>query len=158
MPARGVTLEEQGFIHCSLRHQLRAVAEFLCSDAGDLVVLVIDTGRLPAPVRYEAPGAVSDDLDDYPDQFRVWPVPDDELADELEVWQCFVQWRGQFDGGARPGPFPGQLRTEAFSRVQERRNLQPPESARAAIPAGRLDRNRSFAGRVPTHRDRWTFP
>gem|GEM_PF-2203099 len=99
----------------------------------------------------------SDDLDDYPDQYRVWPVPDDELADELEVWQCFVQWRGQFDGGAQPGPFPGQLRTEAFSRVQERHIQQPPESARVAIPAWRLDRNRSFAGRVPMHRARWTF-
>jgi Protein of unknown function (DUF952) len=28
MSTRGVTLDEQGFIHCSLRHQLRGVAEF----------------------------------------------------------------------------------------------------------------------------------
>jgi uncharacterized protein (DUF952 family) len=52
---RGLTLAEQGFIHCSLRHQLRAVAEYLYEDAEDLVVLVIDGTRLPAPVRYEAP-------------------------------------------------------------------------------------------------------
>jgi uncharacterized protein (DUF952 family) len=54
---RGVTLDEQGFIHCSLRHQLRGVAE-LCypdADADDLVVLVIDSERVQAPVRYEAP-------------------------------------------------------------------------------------------------------
>ena len=61
MSTRGVTLEEQGFIHCSLGHQLRGVAEFLYgdADADDLVVLVIDTARLPGPVRFEAavPGA-----------------------------------------------------------------------------------------------------
>lgn len=56
---RGVTLEQQGFIHCSLPHQLRAVAECLYGDAEDLVVLVIDSTRLTAPVRYEgtAPGS-----------------------------------------------------------------------------------------------------
>ena len=52
---RGVTLEEQGFIHCSLPHQLRAVAEFRYGDAEDLVVLVIDSTKLAAPVRYEVP-------------------------------------------------------------------------------------------------------
>lgn len=52
---RGVTLEEQGFIHCSLPHQLRAVAEFLYGDAAELVVLVIDGDKLPVPVLYEAP-------------------------------------------------------------------------------------------------------
>ena len=51
---RGVSLEEQGFIHCSLRHQLRGVAEFVYGDADDLVVLVIDSDRLTSPVRYEA--------------------------------------------------------------------------------------------------------
>ncbi|HET9092291.1 MAG TPA: DUF952 domain-containing protein [Acidimicrobiales bacterium] len=57
MSTRGVTLAEQGFIHCSLRHQLRPVAEFLYGDAAadDLVVLVIDSERVPAVVRYEAP-------------------------------------------------------------------------------------------------------
>jgi uncharacterized protein (DUF952 family) len=52
---RGMTLEEVGFIHCSLHHQLREVAEYLHGDAEDLVVLVIDSTRLPVPVRYEAP-------------------------------------------------------------------------------------------------------
>lgn len=50
---RGQTLAERGFIHCSLRHQLRAVAECLYGDLDDLVVLVIDGQRLPAPVRFE---------------------------------------------------------------------------------------------------------
>jgi|SRR5215207_168861 len=52
---RNVSLEEQGFIHCSLRHQLRAVAEYVYGDADNLVVLVIDSARLTAPVKYEAP-------------------------------------------------------------------------------------------------------
>ncbi len=55
MSTRGVTLEDQGFIHCSLRHQLRGVAEAFYGDADDLVVLVIDSARVPADVRYEAP-------------------------------------------------------------------------------------------------------
>jgi len=57
---RGVSLERQGFIHFSLRHQLRGVADHLYGDAGDpgaqdLVVLVIDGDRLGAPLRYEVP-------------------------------------------------------------------------------------------------------
>jgi uncharacterized protein (DUF952 family) len=59
MSTRGVTLEEQGFIHCALRHQLRGVAERFYGDADDLVILVIDSTKLQVPVRYEAaePGA-----------------------------------------------------------------------------------------------------
>jgi uncharacterized protein (DUF952 family) len=52
---RGFSLEDQGFIHCSLRHQVRAVAECLYGDTDDLVLLVIDSDRLTAPVRYEVP-------------------------------------------------------------------------------------------------------
>jgi uncharacterized protein (DUF952 family) len=61
MSTRGVTLEQQGFIHCSLRHQLRTVAEYIYGDVDDdLVVLVIDSARLPVPVRYEAPEGESE--------------------------------------------------------------------------------------------------
>jgi uncharacterized protein (DUF952 family) len=52
---RGVTLEQQGFIHCSVRHQVRAVAEAIYSDADDLVLLVIDSRLVAAPIRYEVP-------------------------------------------------------------------------------------------------------
>jgi uncharacterized protein (DUF952 family) len=52
---RGVTLEHQGFIHCSLRHQVRGVADAIFSDADDLVLLVIDSGLVAAPIRYEVP-------------------------------------------------------------------------------------------------------
>lgn len=52
---RGVTLEQEGFIHCSLPHQLRRVAESFYADAADLVVLVIDSDAVAAPVRFERP-------------------------------------------------------------------------------------------------------
>lgn len=57
MSTRGRTLDEVGFIHCSLRHQLPQVARMLYSDCdpADLVVLVIDSERVTAPLRYEPP-------------------------------------------------------------------------------------------------------
>ncbi len=71
LSTRGVTLEQQGFIHCSLRRQLRGVAELVYGDADDLVVLVIDPARLPVPVRFEAqePGA-----EQYPHIYGALPV------------------------------------------------------------------------------------
>ena len=73
MSTRGVTLAEQGFIHCSLRHQLRPVAEFLYggADASELVVLAIDSERVPAIVRYEAPEPGGEE---YPHIYGVLPV------------------------------------------------------------------------------------
>ncbi|MDQ0794037.1 DUF952 domain-containing protein [Streptomyces sp. B1I3] len=54
MSTRGRTLSEEGFIHCSLPHQLPGVARALYgAEAEGLVVLVIDPDRLRAPVRYE---------------------------------------------------------------------------------------------------------
>jgi uncharacterized protein (DUF952 family) len=71
MSTRGVTLEEQGFIHCSLRHQLRGVAELVYGDADDLVVLVIDSAKVQAPVRYEASGTGAEK---YPHIYGALPV------------------------------------------------------------------------------------
>jgi uncharacterized protein (DUF952 family) len=50
---RGVSLERQGFIHCSLAHQVRRVAEFVYADAEDLVLLEIDPDRLAVGVVFE---------------------------------------------------------------------------------------------------------
>jgi uncharacterized protein (DUF952 family) len=58
MSTRGRTLAEEGFIHCSTRTQLPAVAAFLYDSYGgpdELVVLVVDPERLDVPVKYEAP-------------------------------------------------------------------------------------------------------
>ncbi|MDR2988451.1 MAG: DUF952 domain-containing protein, partial [Nocardiopsaceae bacterium] len=67
---RGVSLEQQGFIHCSLSHQLRGVAEANYADARDLVVLVIDDARVPAEIRYEDGG----DGEEYPHIYGPLPV------------------------------------------------------------------------------------
>lgn len=81
MSTRGVTLEQQGFIHCSLRHQLRKVAEYIYGDVDDdLVVLVIDSARLPVPVRYEAPEG---DGEAYPHIYGALPV--DAVTDVIAV-------------------------------------------------------------------------
>lgn len=55
MSTRGRTLAEEGFIHCSLRHQVRGVADALYADVDHLVLLVIDDSRLAGPVRFEVP-------------------------------------------------------------------------------------------------------
>ncbi|WP_405684633.1 DUF952 domain-containing protein [Streptomyces sp. NBC_00057] len=87
MSTRGRTLHEEGFIHCSLPHQLAGVAEMLYgagSRAGtgdqDLVVLAIDPARLQAPVRYEsvAPGG-----EEFPHIYG--PVPVDAVV-EVRPW------------------------------------------------------------------------
>jgi uncharacterized protein (DUF952 family) len=73
MSTRGITLEDEGFIHCSLRHQLPAVAKLVYGDVADddLVVLVIDGSRVSAPIRYEAaePGG-----EQYPHIYGALPV------------------------------------------------------------------------------------
>ena len=71
MSTRGVTLPEQGFIHCSVRHQVRDVAERYYADADDLVLLVIDSARVSSPIRYEAP---ADGAEEYPHIYGPLPV------------------------------------------------------------------------------------
>ncbi|MER5385752.1 DUF952 domain-containing protein [Streptomyces sp. NPDC002688] len=83
MSTRGRTLQEEGFIHCSLRHQLPAVAAMLYGSytgPDELVVLVVDAERLDVPVRFEAmePGG-----EEFPHIYG--PIPVDAVAD-VEVW------------------------------------------------------------------------
>ncbi|MCX4964744.1 DUF952 domain-containing protein [Streptomyces sp. NBC_00654] len=82
MSTRGRTLGEEGFIHCSLPHQLAGVAQMLYgADDQGLVVLVIDPGRLTDPVRYEAvkPGG-----EKFPHLYG--PLPVDAVV-EVRPWQ-----------------------------------------------------------------------
>jgi uncharacterized protein (DUF952 family) len=50
---RGVTLDEEGFIHCSRRHQIEAVAARFYADVAELVLLTIDEAALDVPVTDE---------------------------------------------------------------------------------------------------------
>ncbi|MCX4408101.1 MULTISPECIES: DUF952 domain-containing protein [unclassified Streptomyces] len=84
MSTRGRTLQEEGFIHCSLRHQVPGVASLLYGgyDGPDeLVLLVIDPERLDVPVRYEAvkPGG-----EEFPHVYG--PIPVAAVVD-VEVWE-----------------------------------------------------------------------
>ncbi|MEU6274650.1 DUF952 domain-containing protein [Streptomyces populi] len=83
MSTRGRTLKEEGFIHCSLRRQLPAVAAMVYGSytgPDELVVLVIDAERLTAPVRFEAmePGG-----EEFPHVYG--PITVDAVVD-VEVW------------------------------------------------------------------------
>ncbi len=53
LSTRDRTLQEVGFIHCSYAHQVAGVANLLYQGEGDLVLLVIDSDRLSAPLRVE---------------------------------------------------------------------------------------------------------
>ncbi|GAA2946984.1 DUF952 domain-containing protein [Kitasatospora cinereorecta] len=81
MSTRGRTLHEEGFIHCSLSHQLPGVARTLYGEDDEgLVVLVIDPARLQDPVRYEAlaPGG-----EEFPHIYG--PLPVDAVV-EVRPW------------------------------------------------------------------------
>ena len=85
MSTRGRTLQQEGFIHCSLRHQVPSVACFLYGaydGPDDLVLLVIDPERLTAPVRFEAatPGG-----EEFPHVYG--PIPVTAVVD-VEAWQA----------------------------------------------------------------------
>ncbi|MET9923585.1 MULTISPECIES: DUF952 domain-containing protein [unclassified Streptomyces] len=95
MSTRGRTLQEEGFIHLSLPHQLPGVARMLYGDGGgsedgggdgghDLVVLVVDPARLTDPVRYEAmkPGG-----EEFPHLYGALPVDAVVEVGRLEDWQ-----------------------------------------------------------------------
>jgi uncharacterized protein (DUF952 family) len=72
MSTRGVTLEQEGFIHCSgSPQQLRGVADYLYDDADDLVVLIIDSDRLDVQVKYDAPAPGAES---YPHVYGAVPV------------------------------------------------------------------------------------
>jgi len=55
---RGRTLAEEGFIHASAAEQVAPVANAFYQGVPDLVVLVIDAGRVGPEIRYElVPGS-----------------------------------------------------------------------------------------------------
>jgi uncharacterized protein (DUF952 family) len=58
LSTRGRSLDEVGFIHASAAHQVAPVANAVYPGAPGLVLLVIDTDLVRAPVRYDpVPGS-----------------------------------------------------------------------------------------------------
>ena len=53
---RGATLDEVGFIHAATQEQVDGVQARYYADAGDLVLLTIDTDRLISPWRFDPVG------------------------------------------------------------------------------------------------------
>ncbi|MGA5469148.1 DUF952 domain-containing protein [Streptomyces arboris] len=88
MSTRGRTLQEEGFIHLSLAHQLPGVARMLYGSEGgagghDLVVLAVDPAHLTAPLRYEAmkPGG-----EEFPHLYGPLPVAAVVEVRRLDDW------------------------------------------------------------------------
>jgi uncharacterized protein (DUF952 family) len=71
---RGATLAEQGFVHCSLAHQVSGVARAVYPDVPDLVLLTIDPDRVGAEVRFEPGEPGEPGGPDYPHVYGPIPV------------------------------------------------------------------------------------
>jgi len=54
------SIAAEGFIHCSTCEQIIATANSFYRGRQDLMLLVIDEGKVSAPLRYEAPVAADD--------------------------------------------------------------------------------------------------
>jgi len=72
MSTRGLTLEQEGFIHCSTREQVEGVANRFYGDLEELSLLTIDLDRVESDVRWEPPAPGADEL--YPHIYGPLPV------------------------------------------------------------------------------------
>lgn len=59
---RGSTVDEVGYVHCCFAGQVDTVARRLYAGTADLVVLVIDCGRLTSEVRVERLAGATDEF------------------------------------------------------------------------------------------------
>ncbi len=53
LSTRGVSLEQEGYIHCSEEHQVQGVRSRFYDDLDDVLLLVVDTDLLTSPWRTE---------------------------------------------------------------------------------------------------------
>jgi hypothetical protein len=97
----------------------------------------------------------SEDLDDYPSEFELWPIEPERLERELAVYEVFAQWRAEHDRGAA---VPRLAEVPAF--VEARSALlamgdAPRSITTLAVPEWHLDPERRYAKSIPRHRVRW---
>jgi glutathione S-transferase len=78
MSTRGVTLEQEGFIHCSTREQMQDTANRFYGDLDQLVVLTIDPLLVPSPIVLEPPSPGTDVL--FPHIYGPLPIAAVNLA------------------------------------------------------------------------------
>ena len=78
MSTRGVTLEQEGFIHCSTREQMEDTANRFYGDLDQLVVLTIDPLLVPSPIVFEPPAPGFDVL--FPHIYGPLPIAAVNLA------------------------------------------------------------------------------
>lgn len=94
MSTRGISLETEGFIHCSDPHQLVGVANRFYSDVMLLILISVDTSKLDSEVIREPPFVGSTDL--FPHIYG--PIPMPAVLSTLE-------WN-RVDGELWADPFP----------------------------------------------------
>ena len=90
---RGVSLAEEGFVHCAFRDQVDGVANRFYGDVTDLVLLRIDRARIGSPVVEEPPAAGASEL--FPHVYG--PIP-------VTAVVAAVPWRRGDDGQWRIPP------------------------------------------------------
>jgi len=78
MSTRGVTLEQEGFIHCSTRTQMAETANRFYGDLDQLVVLTIDPRLVGSSIVWEPPAPSLDVL--YPHIYGPLPIAAVNLA------------------------------------------------------------------------------
>jgi uncharacterized protein (DUF952 family) len=78
---RGLSLADEGFIHCSFAHQIEPVANAWYRDLDELVIIRLDLDRLAAKVRVEPSSDGSGEL--FPHVYG--PIPAAAVAEAM-VW------------------------------------------------------------------------
>src|SRR3982750_2278050 len=74
------SLATEGFIHCSEENQVQGVLERYYPGKKDLVKLVIDTGKLQSPLKYELAPSVNEM---FPHIYG--PINIDAVVDVIEI-------------------------------------------------------------------------
>ena len=88
---RGITVADEGFVHCSLVGQMRGVASRFYADLDELVVLHLDREVLEDALRFEPPADGIEEL--FPHLYR--PIP-------LDAVTATTAWRRQGDEWGDP--------------------------------------------------------
>jgi uncharacterized protein (DUF952 family) len=87
MSTRGITLADEGFIHCSFAHQVLGVAQRFYGDVTELVVVRLDRTALDADLRVEPAADGVDEL--FPHLYA--PIPIDAVV-TTTAWRRDGQW------------------------------------------------------------------